>query len=70
MTPIAVSIEVGAEMIDTSPSTLRAYIDQGVIPVVKLPSAKHAHEQSRRVLIAVADLEAFVLKHRVAESAR
>ncbi len=64
MTPIAVSVEVGAEMIDVSPTTLRSYVEAGLIPVVKLPSAKHHGEKSRRVLIAVSDLEQFVERHR------
>lgn len=72
MTPLSVSVKVGAAMIGLSPSVLRAYIDQGLIPVVKFPStsAKHQGEQSRRVLIAVADLEKFVEQYRVAEVGR
>ena len=70
MTPIAVSVEVGAEMIDTSPTTLRSYIDQRLIAVVKLPSAKHQGELSRRVLVSVDDLREFVAKHRMMEPAR
>ena len=55
-----------------SASVLRSYIDQGLIPVIKFPSAsaKHQGEKSRRVLIAVADLERFVEAHRVTEPAR
>jgi Helix-turn-helix domain len=70
MIPIAVSVEVGAEMIDVSPTTFRSYIDQKLIPVVELPSAKHHGEKSRRVLILVDDLRAFVEKHRVTEPGR
>jgi hypothetical protein len=72
MTPICVDVERAAEMIGLSPSVVRGYIDAGVLPVIKFPSAsaKHQGEKSRRVLIAVADLEAFVAKHRVTEPAR
>ena len=70
MNPIAVSIERAAEMIDSSSSMVRSYIDQGLLPVIKLPSAKHPNEKSRRVLIAVSDLEKFVEQHRVTEPGR
>lgn len=40
MTPIAVSVEVGAEMINISATTLRSYIDQGLIPVPERHTAR------------------------------
>lgn len=72
MTPIAVSVKTGASMLGISASALRQYIDQGVIPIIKLPSAsaQHQGEPSRRVLIAVRDLESFVDAHRVQIEAR
>ena len=72
MADIAVSVERAAELIDVSPTTLRAYIDQGLLPAVKLPSAsaKHQGEKSRRVHVLVADLERFAEQHRVTEPAR
>ena len=70
--PLCVDVERGAEMLGLSTSVLRGLIDQGLIPVIKFPSAspKRQGEQSRRVLIAVTDLEKFVEKHRVTEPAR
>lgn len=64
--PIAVSVAQAAEMLGISPSVLRAHIDQGRLPVVRLPSTKHAHEQSRRVLLAVVDVKKFFETYRVA----
>lgn len=64
MTPICVDIATAASMIGMSPTVVRGYIDAGLIPVIKFPAAK-LDDKSRRVLIAVADLEAFVTKHRV-----
>jgi hypothetical protein len=69
MNPIAVSVKEGAAMIGLSTSALRDLIDRGLVPAVKFPG-KHQHEQSRRVLIAVADLEKFVAEHRVVEPGR
>lgn len=72
MNPICVDVERGAEMIGLSTSVFRGLIDQGLIPVIKFPSAsaKHQGEKSRRVLISVDDLRAFVEKHRVSEPGR
>ena len=70
--PLCVDVEHAAEMIGMSASVLRAYVDSGLLPCIKFPSAsaKHQGEKSRRVLIAVADLERFVEAHRVTEPAR
>ena len=72
MNPICVDVERGAAMIGLSTSVLRGLIDQGLIPVIKFPSAsaRHQGEKSRRVLIAVADLEKFVEAHRMTEPLR
>ena len=67
--PIAVGVEQAAAMIGVSPVEVRRYIDAGLLPVVKLPSMKRHNEPSRRVLIAVDDLRAFVNEHRVAGAA-
>ena len=66
MTPLVLDVNAAAKMIGVSPWVLRRYIDDGLLPTVKFPSAKHPGERSRRVLIAVADLEAFVARHREA----
>lgn len=67
MTPLCLSVKEAAAALGLSPSVVRGLIDQGVLPVVKFPSASAAHqgERSRRVLIAVSDLERFVAEHRV-----
>jgi hypothetical protein len=65
--PISVSVERAAEMIGLSPTVLRSYIDSGLLPVIRFPSASAKGERSRRVLIAVSDLEKFVEQYRVAE---
>jgi hypothetical protein len=67
--PLCVDVERGAEMLGLSASVLRGLIDQGLIPIIKFPSAsaKHQGEKSRRVLLAVSDLEKFVEAHRVVE---
>ncbi len=69
MTPFCVDIKTAAASLGMSTGVLRTYIDRGLLPVVKFPSAKHEGETSRRVLIAVSDLEEFVAKYRVGEVA-
>lgn len=64
MTRLTVDLKTAAEIIGVSVWVLRRYIAEGRIPVVKFPSTKHDRESSRRVLIAVSDLEAFVSAHR------
>jgi hypothetical protein len=63
-TPLCVDVERAAAMIGLSPTVVRAYIDQGLLPVVKFPSANRRGESSRRVLIAVSDLQRFVEQYR------
>lgn len=65
MTPLCLDVKEAAAAVGMSSSVLRAYIDAGLLPVVKFPSTKHVDEKSRRVLIAVDDLRAFVEAHRV-----
>lgn len=62
--PLCVDVKRAAASIGVSVWVLRDYIDRGLLPTVKFPSTKHPGENSRRVLIAVADLEAFVARHR------
>ena len=64
MTPLCVDVRQAAAAIGVSPWVVRHYIASGLLATVKLPSTKYPGEMSRRVLIARADLEAFVLKHR------
>ena len=62
--PLCVDVKAAAKSIGVSVWTLRSYIDEGLIPTVKLPSSKHPGETSRRVLIAVDDLKVFIDRHR------
>ena len=64
MTPLCVDVNEAAAAICVSPWVVRRFIASGILPTVKLPSTKYPGEMSRRVLIAVGDLEAFVRKHR------
>jgi hypothetical protein len=70
MTPITIDIETAASSLGISTTALRGYIDAGLLPVVKFPSTRRADERSRRVLIAVEDLQAFVAAHRVTGAGR
>ena len=62
--PICVDVKQAAAMLGVSVWTVREYVATGDLPAVKLPATKGAEVQSRRVLIAVADLEAFVTRCR------
>lgn len=66
MTPLCVDLEEAAAAIGVSPWVVRHYIASGLLPTIKFPSTKRAGEMSRRILIAVADLEEFVRRHREA----
>jgi hypothetical protein len=69
MTPprLCVDVAAAAVMLGCGKSAVRKWISTGDLPIVRLPSEKHHGERSRRVLIAVADLEIFVAKHRDAQ---
>ena len=47
-----------------SPFVVRGWIADGLLPSVKFPSTRRPGEQCRRVLVLVADLEAFAECHR------
>jgi hypothetical protein len=64
MTPLVLSRHQAAESLQVSVWVLDRYIADGILPTVILPSTKNHGERNRRVLISVADLEAFVVKHR------
>ena len=54
-------------MLGVGKSAVRRWIATGMLTTVKLPSVTYDGEKSRRVLIAVSDLEKFVERHREAE---
>lgn len=62
--PICVDVHRAATMLGVSVWSVREYVAAGDLPTVKLPSTKGSESRSRRVLIAVTDLEAFVARHR------
>ncbi len=61
---ICVDLQRAAEILGgVSVWTIRSWIANGQLPVVKFPSVRRG-ETSRRVLIAVDDLVEFVRRHR------
>jgi hypothetical protein len=64
MNALCVDVKAAAAAIGVSPWVVRHFVASGLLPTVKFPSTKHRGESTRRVLIAVADLTAFVEKHR------
>jgi predicted site-specific integrase-resolvase len=64
---LCVDRKTAATALGVSPWVLDRYIADGLLPVVKLPSTRHDGETSRRVLIAVSDLEALVSRFREAK---
>jgi hypothetical protein len=64
MTPLIVSVKEAAAALGVSAWVVRRYVADGLLATVQFPSTRHRGETTRRILIAVADLEAFVLKHR------
>jgi hypothetical protein len=62
--PLCVDVERAAQLLGgVSPHSVRLWIQNGQLPVVKLPAVRRRNESSRRVLIAVADLKVFVARH-------
>jgi predicted site-specific integrase-resolvase len=66
MTPICLDVKGAAAALSVCTKTIRQWIDDGQLPVVKLPSVKHPGERGKRILILVDDLKAFAEKHREA----
>jgi predicted site-specific integrase-resolvase len=62
--PLCLDFKSAAASLGVSVWTLRRYVEDGLLPVVKFPSAKHDGEQSRRVLISYDDLKAFRDRYR------
>lgn len=61
---LAVDVRRAAEMIGANESDVRGWIASGRLPCVRYPSTRNPGEPSRRILIAVSDLEEFVRQHR------
>ena len=64
MTPLVLDVKGAAAALSVSTWTVRQWINEGHLPIVKLPSVKHLGESGKRVLIAVVDLEKFIAQHR------
>ena len=70
MTPLCVDRRAAAAALGISTWVLDRYIADGSLPAVKLPSTKDSRAMSRRVLIAMTDLEAFVARCREVKTRR
>jgi hypothetical protein len=57
-------LKAAARAIGVSEWVLRRYVAERRLPTVRYPSAKNGAELHGRVLIAVADLRAFVTRYR------
>jgi hypothetical protein len=58
--PLVVDVQRAAEMLSACESDVRAWIASGRLPCVRYPSNRRPGDASRRVLVAVDDLRAFV----------
>lgn len=67
MTAICLGIKEAAAALGVCTKTIRQWIDDGQLPVVKFPSVKYPHERGKRILILVDDLRAFAERHRAVE---
>ena len=61
---LLVDVRQAASMLGVSVWSVREYINAGDLATVKLPATKGAAPRSRRVLIAVDDLRAFIGRFR------
>jgi excisionase family DNA binding protein len=61
---LVLNVKEAAATLSVSTWTIRQWINEGHLPVVKLPSVKHHGERGKRILIAVTDLERFIAQHR------
>lgn len=62
--PLCLDVKSAAASLGVSVWVVRRWIDDGLLPTVKFPSAKHVGATSRRILIAAEDLKAFVDRYR------
>ena len=61
---LCLDVKAAARALGVSSAVVRDWVARGVLARVSFPSTRRPGESSRRVLIAVADLEDFVRKHR------
>jgi hypothetical protein len=64
-----VGVEDAARLLGCDPSQVRRWVADGCLPSVRYPSVRVPGASSRRILIAVADVERFVEAHRTAAPA-
>lgn len=62
--PVCVGVKDAAAALGVCTKSIRQWIDDGQLPIVKLPSVKYKGEQGKRILILVDDLRAFAESHR------
>lgn len=68
MTPLCLGVKEAAVAMGVCTKTIRHWIDDGLLPTVKLPSVKYPGEHGKRILILVDDLRAFAERHREVSS--
>ncbi len=61
---LCVSVQEAADRLGVSAWTVRSYIANGKLVAVKYPPTRGPEATNRRVLVFVADLEAFAVQHR------
>lgn len=62
--PRLMDTDAAAQYLGVSKWTIRAFIANGDLPVVKLPSVKYQSRPNRRVLIDRTDIDALILKRK------
>ncbi|MCC7033838.1 MAG: helix-turn-helix domain-containing protein [Acidobacteria bacterium] len=65
LAPLVVGVDEAAALLGADASQVRKWVADGLLPSVRYPSVRRAGESSRRILLAVSDLTAFVTRHRV-----
>ena len=61
---LVLSLHEASALVSMHPWTLRQYVAQGELKTLRLPSVKGSHPNTRRILIAREDLDAFIAKFR------
>jgi hypothetical protein len=61
---LAVDVRCAAEIVGANQSDIRRWIASGLLPCVRFPSVRRPGEPSRKILVAVSDLQRFVRRYR------
>lgn len=68
--PLLLDVAAAAGRLSISPWALRQLIAAGELPITELPCPLNQRRAMRRTLIAQADLQEFVERHRMAPTTR